>query len=186
MMPEQGSDEWHNLRRSKITATDSICIMGLSPWTTIQELWEEKMQIRPPKKINSAMQRGMILEPKARKLFEEKTGLLMVPDVRIHEQEQWLLASLDGISMDGKEILEIKCTNKKNHALAKTGQIPEYYYPQVQHQIFVCGVDRCHYCSFDGTDIVVVLVYRDNNFIASMIKKEYAFYNCMITLKEPK
>lgn len=182
----QGSDCWIQYRKNFVCASESATILKISPFQTALELWEEKLGIRKPKPINSAMQRGMILEPKARHLFEEKTGMLMVSDVKIHNIETWLLASLDGISICGKEILEIKCTSKKNHEMAKTGKIPEHYYPQIQHQIFVCGVDRCHYCSFDGTDIVVVVVYRDNNYIASMIEKERKFYECLITLTEPK
>jgi putative phage-type endonuclease len=180
---EQGSELWLELRKTKITATDATTIMGVSPWTTPLELWEQKLDIREPTPINGAMKRGMLLEPKARGLFEKKTGILMVPEVRI---KNFMMASLDGISMDGKEIVEIKCTSKKNHDLAKANKIPPYYYPQVQHQIECVGVDRCHYCSFDGNDIVVVVVYRDNNYIESMLEKELEFYNCLKTFTEPK
>lgn len=191
---EQGSEAWLQFRRTKICASDAPIILGLSPWLTAIELYKEKLGLREPRPINSAMQRGMILEPKARNIFENKYGILMTPEVIIHPIDDWMMASLDGMSLDGKSILEIKCTSRKNHYLAQAGKIPEHYYPQVQHQIECAGVDFCYYCSYYvdnisvviGDDICVVVVKRDNTYIAEMKEKEYEFYQCMINKTEPK
>jgi putative phage-type endonuclease len=182
----QGSDEWLELRRTKVCASDASVILGISPWMDTIQLYEEKLGLREPKSINSAMQRGMILEPKARSLFENKYGILMTSEVILHPIDDWMLSSLDGMSLDGKSILEIKCTNRKNHDLAMSGKIPDHYYPQVQHQIECAGVDFCYYCSFYGDDICVVVVKRDNTYIHTMKEREYEFYQCMINRKEPK
>lgn len=182
---QQGTDAWLELRKTKVTATDAMAIMGVSPWTNALELWQEKVGLKEPKSINSAMTRGMLLEPKARACYEKMTGELMLPEVVLHPVDDWMMASLDGLSLDRKKILEIKCTSRKNHDIAKNGQIPEYYIPQVQHQIYVAGVDTCEYFSFDGVDGVVVVVRRDDAYIARMIEKEREFYHCMITFTEP-
>ena len=39
----QGSQEWLDLRKTKITATDACVIMGESSWKTIIQLYEEKI-----------------------------------------------------------------------------------------------------------------------------------------------
>ena len=174
----QGSPEWLALRKKMITASEATIIMGLSPWTTRDQLLQEKLGLVEPRPVTSAMRRGSELEPIARRCYEEQTGNMMAPDVVIH-QNGWMMASLDGISIDEKLILEIKCTNKTNHELAKNGKIPVYYMPQVQHQIYVCNVDICHYYSFTGSDGIVVPVLRDNEYIARMIELEHEFYQEM-------
>ncbi len=176
---EQGSPEWHALRTKHVTASESLIIMGLSPWTTREQLLEQKLGLRQNEAINSAMLRGQLLEPKARACAEDMLGTLFVPEVFTSIEYPFMLASLDGVCIDNKYILEIKCTNKKNHELAKNGKIPDYYMPQVQHQISVCDVDQCYYFSFDGDRGIIVMVDRNDKFIERMIEMEYEFYQEM-------
>lgn len=168
----QGSDAWLALRKTKITATDASAIMGINPWKTALQLYNEKLSDEPPKKANERMQRGTDLEPIARDLFCVLTGHKMVPKVIIND---WAMASLDGIN-DWNEILEIKCPGAKDHALAVSGKIPEYYYPQLQHQMYVCDSEKAFYFSFDGIDGVIVEVKRDDQYIEKMIAEEFKFY----------
>ncbi len=176
---KQGSPEWHELRRQHVCASDSAPILGISPWRTRGELLDEKRGLIPPQPINSAMERGMMLEDKARKCAEKMLDMLFLPEVYVSNEYPFMCASYDGISFDYKSILEIKCTNKKNHALAKAGQIPDYYMPQVQHQIAVYGAEECLYFSFDGEKGIVVNVPRDDTFIMRMIIEEQQFYQEM-------
>ncbi len=176
---EQGSPEWHALRLKHVCASDAFEVMGLSKWTSRQEALERKLGIRPQKEQNYLMERGIKLEPIARELAEDMLGNLFIPGVYTSIEHPFMLASLDGVCIDNKMILEVKCTNKKNHELAKNGKIPDYYYPQVQHQISVCNVDQCHYFSFDGRSGVVVVVDRDDKFISNMIEMELEFYQEM-------
>ena len=180
----QGSLAWKSLRKTKITASDAGTIMGLNPYMDRQALLEEKCGIRPEREITYRMQRGQLLEPVALKKYEDFTGNLMVPLVKINPFINWMMASLDGISIDQDLIIEIKCTHAKNHAMARSGKIPEYYYPQIQHQLCVCDIDLCHYYSFDGVDGVVVPVFRDKDFISRMIDLEFTFYEEMMKLKQ--
>jgi len=177
---EQGSESWKQLRKSKVCASDVAILMNISPWRTRQQLLDEKLGFIPPQEVNSAMLRGQLLEPKARALAEDMLGTLFLPEVYTSVKYPFMLASLDGVCIDNKMILEVKCTNKKNHELAKNGKIPDYYYPQVQHQIAVCCVDQCHYFSFDGSSGIVVIVDRDDEFIERMIAMEWEFYQEMI------
>lgn len=139
---EQGSIEWLNLRKTKITATDSCVIMGASHWKTKIQLYHEKMSPENKNFTNAAMQRGIDLEPVARDLFFIKTGIQMHPQVVVSD---WAMASLDGICDMGMHILEIKCPGPKDHAIALEGKVPDHYYPQLQHQMWVCNVHRMFY-----------------------------------------
>lgn len=168
----QGSSEWLALRKTKITATDANSIMGVNPWKTKEKLLLEKIsddeQIQTP-----AMKRGLDLEPFARDLFSIKTGISVHPEVIIKD---WAMASLDGISDCGKYIVEIKCPGKKDHECALNGNVPEHYFPQLQHQMYVCNLDSLFYYSFDGFDGIIVDVHRDQEYIDKMIEKELDFF----------
>lgn len=178
----QGTPEWLQLRRSKITATDASVIMGASHWKTRIQLYHEKISGSPPAPANERMQRGIDLEPMARNLFCVQTGIYVEPMVVVKD---WAMASLDGINDSGDVIVEIKCPGDRDHAIAVSGRVPDHYYPQVQHQIYVCDVQFAYYYSFDGIDGVIVKVDRDNKYIEKMVECEKKFYECLISRTAP-
>lgn len=176
---QQRTEEWLKLRKNKIGASDAPIIMCVSPWKSKHELWIEKMSEEIETECTSYMQRGIDLEPIARALFNEINSKNTEPSVIFHKKFEWMIASLDGMSEDGKTIVEIKCPGKKDHDIARSGKIPEKYYPQIQHQIEVAGVDAAYYFSFDGQDGVTIKVDRDQEYIDKMIAEELKFYECM-------
>jgi len=179
----QNTPEWWILRKTKITATDAPVIMGVNHWKTKIQLYHEKMSNAEPQERNARMQRGIDLEPAARDLFCIQTGIDVLPKVIVKD---WCMASLDGISECGKHVLEIKCPGIVDHATAVAGFIPKHYYPQLQHQMYVCNVSKMYYFSFDGTDGVVVQVDRDDKYIEEMIIEEEKFYQCMVNKTPPE
>ena len=181
---KQGTDIWLALRKNFVCASEVSAIMGMNPYKTRQEVLDEKLGLREPDLDNSRMRRGRELEPIARKQAEKILDELFIPEVYVSEEYSFMCASYDGVSFDKKYILEVKCTNKKNHELAKHGKIPEYYYPQIQHQISILQVDFCYYYSFDGDRGIIVQVPRDEEFIKKMIEQEREFYNEMIHLRK--
>lgn len=175
----QGSPEWHEERKNHVCASDAASIMGLNRWCSRQEILERKLGLIPEVEKTYLMQRGIELEPIARDCAQEMLDTFFIPRTYESLEYPWMMASLDGVCIDNKIVIEIKCTNLKNHELAKNGKIPEYYYPQVQHQMAVCQVDCIHYFSYDGNSGIVVVVERDEEFIKRMIEMEYDFYQEM-------
>jgi putative phage-type endonuclease len=159
--------------------------MGLSPWKTPFQLWEEKLGMQPEPEMNYAMQRGHDLEPFARQAYIDYTGIHIDPDVVFHPAISYMMASLDGISKDRSIIVEIKCPGNKDHELAKSGKVPEKYYAQLQHQLEVTGLNLVHYFSFRNGDHELIEIQRDNEFIQEMLKKEETFWNFMKTTSSP-
>ena len=179
----QGSPEWLALRKTKITSTDAGVIMGVNPWKTPLQLYNEKISNDPPKPSNEAMRRGIELEPIARDLFNLKTGLEMIPKVYVND---WTMASLDGASLIDDCILEIKCPGEKDHTIALSGKIPEHYFPQLQHAMYVANARGAYYYSFDGIDGVIVPVKRDDDYIEKMLVEEKKFYECLLKKTPPE
>lgn len=193
---EQRSAEWFSLRRKKIGASDAPIIMGVSPFKTQYQLYNEKM-FGMEEDQSLHMKRGIELEPKAREAFEKQSGILIDPIVAQSDSHEWQIASLDGMDFNRTIIVEIKCPGEKTHKIAKEGKIPDHYYPQLQHQMAVTGIDRAIYFSFyireadeeNGIEAfeegISIEIKRNDNFISDMIQEEEIFYKRMMEYDSP-
>ena len=157
----QGSPEWHAYRQSRRNASESAAVLGLSPWVTPYQLWLVKTG-RSETRVTHAMQRGTDLEPLARAAYEDQTGLVMQPLVL---EAGGYSASLDGMTLEGDLVLEIKCplrgTRSDLWQDVQSGQVPAYYAIQVQHQLMVSGADLAHLWVFDGSKGILHAIERD-------------------------
>lgn len=146
-------DKWLKARNGGIGASDAGCILGLNPWKTNVELWEEKTGRRQAPDIGDkpVVQYGKQSEALLRSLFE-----LDFPQYRVtydefgmaatRPKEPWLFATLDGeleqISgpiVPGQQygVLEIKTTEIMRPAqwAEWNGGLPPQYYCQILHQL---------------------------------------------------
>lgn len=179
----QGSDEWKQWRKSKITATDCPIICEVNPWESPYQLWRRKLSLDPEKQITEEMQRGMMLESKAREIASDLTGIEFIPCNVLHDNE-WMAASLDGIDALHSVVVEIKC-GQKSFEQAKEGFIPEYYQYQMLHQMEICSVDKVLYFCYNGEKHLYQWFHRDQSKIDQLIEKEKEFYYKIQILEEP-
>jgi|SRR6185437_463481 len=182
---KQRTKSWLEFRRSHVCASDASIIIGSNPYKTIEKLYDEKIKCYE-QPMTSYMQRGIDLEPIALREFEKETGLIMFPSVGVHDEFDWMAASFDGMTIEGDAIVEIKCPGKKDHAIAMQGEIPKHYFPQLQHQIHVSGLDFTYYYSFDGDKGIIIQVNRDQGFIDNLVAKEFEFWQSLATLNSPQ
>lgn len=184
---KQGSPEWHEFRRNHIGSSDAAVIVnGVHFDKTVKQLYNEKIKCTEKSyRSNAAMRRGIELEPVARALFEAETGYLMSPDVREHPILNFMAASLDGMELDGKCIVEIKCPGSEDHKIALDNAVPEKYIPQLQHQMEVCGMDWMYYMSYrSDSDYKIIEVKKDHDYTNNLILKEREFWD-RVQRKEP-
>lgn len=182
---QQGSPEWLEMRKRHIGASDAPIILGASPWCTPYELWERKLGIAKEIEETPAMRRGSLMEPEARKAFELATKLEVFPQIVYHTKHKFMMSSLDGLTLDGSAAVEIKCPGKKAHSMALKGKVPEYYIPQLQHQLACLGIEKVYYYSYDGYNGVVLEIDRDDVFIENLIEKEKEFWECVQSKTRP-
>lgn len=182
---EQGSDHWKIYRGSKIGASDAGVIMNLNPHCTAYTLWKQKLGIEEVND-NFAMRLGRDLEPKAREFFNNMFDVNMKPLVGISTENDFMMASMDGIDMRNHFAIEIKC-GLSAHEKAKNDVIPEYYYAQMQHQMYVFGLEKINYGTYLSDDeYTISLIERDDKFIEKMIDLEKDFHYCLSQLIVPK
>jgi putative phage-type endonuclease len=181
----QGSKEWLDMRKNCIGASDVPAILNISPWTTPYQLWTYKMGLAEPE-MNSAMARGVAMEEEARQAFNIAHNVTVTPKVYFDDVYPWMMASLDGVSEDKKIVVEIKCPGIADHVIAVEGRIPDKYYPQLQHQLYVSGLRKMYYFSYRSPlDHKVIEVERDDEYIEKMLEKEKEFYRCMTEFDPP-
>lgn len=181
----QGSPEWLHYRKTLRNASESATVMGLSPWMTPYQLWLVKTG-RSTQEVTPAMAHGTALEPVARAAYEAQTGQVMQPLVL---QEGLYSASLDGITLGGELILEVKCPFRgKASELWKTanaGQVPEHYRLQVQHQLMVSEAHTAHLWVYAEDEGLLLTIHRDELAMASIRKAWDGFQRYLDTDTPP-
>ena len=121
------------------------------------------------------MRKGTKLEPRARDLYIEYSGIEVIPRCLEDKKDSWLIASMDGISKDYKHIVEIKCDYDAYWEAVKN-IIPDYYYGQLQHQMMITGLKEVDYwCYWPGYEPKLQTVKRDDNYIKLLYETEKAF-----------
>ena len=132
--------------------------------------------------------RGVRLEPLARDLYTKLTGIPVKVVCVVHDDLVWCRASLDGWCEDPKIVLEIKSPNWRDHETALSGEIPEKYIPQIQHQLAITG-GTCHYVSytdnprFSGKDeLALVEISPDSKKIEEILMAEKSFWAEVVKL----
>lgn len=168
---------WLEWRQRGIGSSDAAAILGKDPWKTRRDVYNSK--VNPslvPDNDNWAMQRGRDLEPHVRSLLENRYNIFLEP--RNIEVGQVWQASVDAISFDGTILFEIKCPGEKAHSLARKLIVPDYYMPQLQHQLLVTALPMIHYVSYmNDDDWVMFTICRDEVMIEDLKREETLFWN---------
>ena len=100
---EQGSAEWQRVRRWRLTASAFANALGFFDGSR-QELWKEKIGLRPPFEGNAATQWGTTHEPEALAAYCALTGFTVSRHLSFQlygpavlAADSWLGASPDGL-----------------------------------------------------------------------------------------
>lgn len=157
----QGTPEWHAHRAQYRNASETAAVMGVSPWQTPYELW----LVKTGRKVTvetEAMRHGTATEPAARAAFEAESGLIMQPLVIVNGGYS---ASLDGITLLGDTIVEIKCPFRGQTSelwqTVRTGSVPAHYMLQVQHQLMVSKAKIAYLWVYDGQQGIGICIEPD-------------------------
>lgn len=151
----QGSAAWHAARAKHFCASEAAAALGLSKYTTRDELLRQKAT-GLTEEVGRAKQRifdaGHEAEALARPIAEEIAGTEFYPVVATREVEGMpLLASFDGIDMLDVLIWEHKLLNQALVQQVQAGDLEPHYYLQLEHQLLVSGAQRALFTTSDGT-----------------------------------
>lgn len=151
----QGSPAWHAARAKHFCASEAAAALGLSKYTTRDELLRQKAT-GLAEEVSPAKQRlfdaGHQAEALARPIAEGIAGTEFFPVVATREVEGMaLLASFDGIDLLDEVIWEHKLLNDSLVQQVQAGDLEPHYYLQLEHQLLVSGAQRALFTTSDGT-----------------------------------
>lgn len=162
----QGTEEWHEARLGRVTASRIACVM-MNPTTAGYQNYRaqlvcERLTGNPTESFTSpAMQHGTDTEPQARAFYEMETGIT-VNEVGFipHPKLSMSGASPDGlIGSDGG--LEIKCPQPATHIKNLTGSgIDRKYVLQMQWGMACTGREWWDFVSFCPSLPVEMQMFR--------------------------
>ncbi len=175
---EQGSDEWLDWRRSGIGASDAPAFMGENRWKSAETLRNEKSDPTHKSYVSDAMLRGSLLESSARREYNARYKIDMLPMCLESIQRPWMKCSVDGICLEKNVVLEIKCGEYSFKYTRNTRKVPDYYYGQLQHILSVTGFEYIDYWSYlPLTSPILVRVPKDELYIERLVDKVDEFWS---------
>jgi putative phage-type endonuclease len=186
-MATQSKAKWLKARNKGIGGTDASVVLGVSPYKTAFQLYQEKRGEIPPVAMNDAMRIGVALEPVVRGMYEEKTGrIVKVPGMMEMDGYPYILANLDGITNDGR-VLEIK-TAARSNGWGEQGsdEVPLHYGIQVQHYMMVTGLPVADLAVLiAGSDFRLYTIESDRSIHADILDASADFWNRVETGNPP-
>jgi putative phage-type endonuclease len=145
---EQKSQEWYEIRKNMITASDFAQALGDGKFGTVEQFYKKKCVPESDVFVsNPFFKWGNMFEDVALRIYEhiQKTTIYQFGLLK-HPNYDFFGASPDGITADGI-MVEIKCPMKRKII---PGDVPQQYYYQIQGQLDVCDLNDCDYfeCEF--------------------------------------
>lgn len=184
-------EQWLKARTKGIGSSDVAAVLGISPFKTNIELWEEKMGIREPKDISDLdyVKKGTDSEKHIRALFA-----IDYPEYELWHQENYIMINpkYSFIRCSPDTLLTEKETNRKGfveykrveirnssqYKQWKGNSIPQHYYTQTL-QYFLSNPD----IEFGYLRAYLVFINSENKIYRIEIK-DYKIANSRLELKE--
>lgn len=147
---KQNTQEWHNARIGRLTASRAGAALGLNPYQSpddlIRAMVREAKGAEPDFTGNIATQWGKDHEPLAVLDYMGETGAdINACALVVHPDINWLAASPDALVGDDG-MVEIKCPfGLRNGGKFKSINEQPHYYAQVQVQIACTGREWCDF-----------------------------------------
>ena len=152
---QQGTGAWLRLREGFDTASEAPAALGVGKYVTRSELLRQKhtgLAAEHSPATLGKFEAGHAAEAKARPLAEQAVGGELFPVTMSAEVEDLrLLASMDGLDLDGDIAWETKLWNEELAADVRAGTLAEHYKVQMDQELLVSGASRCLFTCTDGT-----------------------------------
>lgn len=176
-------DEWLRYRRNGVGGSDLAAICGLSKWRRPIHVYLEKIGKAPPEEPNEAAEWGTRLEPLIAEKFASNHSDFAILEQKViysHPQHHWALGNLDRMIIcpkRGRGILEIKTASEFLRHEWDNGNIPDYYYVQLQWYFFVTGLKWGYFATLiGGNKYREYEVMRDEEMINQLFRLASDFW----------
>ncbi len=150
---ESGTPEWHAARATRLGGSTMSALLGLSPWESPYSVWCLMAGLVEQGSQTTAQSRGHYLEPSIRHWFADQHEDMQVitSGTFVHVERDYQLANPDRLLLGApghfdqpgvRAGLELKTdADASGWGKPGTGEIPQYYRPQVQWYMDTLGLD---------------------------------------------
>ena len=191
-------DKWREGRKHSIGASDAAAVMGISPWKTEAQLWDEKANGKMLDFHNADTMRGHRSENHILELYGIETERKIFSGERImlmSNHNPFMSCTLDGIDFTDENnpvIIEVKSV-KFSHGEWSDDKIPDYYFTQLLHQLAVTGWNEAillvRFTRNEGWESASERLYhvkREDvqDQIDKLVRKERKFWNEYVVNKK--
>jgi putative phage-type endonuclease len=174
-------DPFRDRRRSGIGGSDAGAILGVSPWTSALELWEQKRGIVQDERVPSErMVWGTRLEHAILAGYEEDEGVKLRKTGRVfrrHADFPFVVGHPDAIADD--RIVEAKAVGFLDERWGEPGSedVPVHYFAQVQHYMMLTGRPRADLAALvGGRELRVYVIPAAPAFQEALLQEERDFW----------
>ena len=191
-------DKWRKGRQNSIGASDAAAVMGISPWKTEAQLWDEKANGKTLDFHNADTVRGHRSENHILELYGIETERKIFSGERIMLMSNhipFMSCTLDGIDFTDENnpiVIEVKSV-KFSHGEWSDDKIPNYYFTQLLHQLAVTGWNEAvllvRFARNEGWESASERLYhvkREDvqDQIDKLVRKERKFWNEYVVNKK--
>lgn len=177
--------EQREFRSKLLGGSDANTIMS-GDEDRILKLWKIKTGQEEDEDLSDVLpvQMGTFTEPFNIQWFEKQTGRKVTDNgnQRLSDTHSFMGCTLDGLTDDGLTIFEAKHVS----AFSKEEEILDRYYPQLTHNMLVCGLEKAVLSVFFGTmkwerfEVTLDALYAD-----ILVGAETKFWDCVKTMTPP-
>ena len=168
-MIRHGSPEWHEARRSMVTATDIPVLLGLSPYKCEADLADEKRGLTAGQPSSMRMRVGSALEELIGQEYAEVTGQKVRPwpGLAVSKGIDWAAASPDFRVVGQRRLVEAKHTGSRSRF---ADGLPQDVEAQVAWQLGVTGYPVADVAVLIGDDdLRIIEVAADPDLFANLV-----------------
>ena len=173
---------WLQLRMLGIGGSDIGAVVGMSPYSTALDVYEQKLGLAPPKPMNMPMLLGRLMEPIVAALYEMQEGVkLFKPGFQRHPVHPWVLGTPDRLVVGQRKGVELKTTaahNARRWGEAGGDEVPEehtcqshWYMPLVEMDAWDVAV------LIGGSDFRIYHLYGDQRFERALFDHGDVFWH---------
>jgi len=209
------TEEQRVIRRKGVTGSEIATIVGLNPYRSVQEVWEEKMGLLerdPELENNPNIERGVFLEPALIQWTGKRVGRAAVPNQKtyVSKHHDLIIATPDGFLLDDhpyseqafgtlqdydlatqpRRVIEVKAPSPRTYEdWADPEEVPDgappYYLPQVAWEMAATDLQEAVVSALIGGQLRVYRLKRNQPFIDALTKRAEAFWGFVVKQEPP-
>ena len=180
---DANTEEWQELRKTGIGASEASAACGLSPYRTQLDVYHEKVGQLEPAEETDFMRMGKSWEPLIQSEFEHRSGIKVLDSpcgLYRSPDSPFMLATPDALLAPNEtgenELGEWKATTFRRAAELgeqETDNLPPDWVCQCQQQLYVMGLSVVHVAVLlDVFTLKIYRVERNDRLIDGIVKLE--------------